>query len=91
MEDEQIREFHEKLSERIALLEEKNDKLSEASRRIEGEKRYVESELLRLQKDKQAVLYPIDNPQSLKPEDRDAAIDVLGFKRHIVLMKGEAA
>ncbi len=51
MEDEQIREFHEKLSERIALLEDKNDKLVEASRRIEGEKRYVESELLRLQKE----------------------------------------
>ena len=39
MEDEQIREFHEKLSERIALLEEKNDKLSEASRRIEGDRK----------------------------------------------------
>ncbi len=51
----------------------------------------LDKELLRLQKDKQAVLYPIDNPQSIKPEDRDAAIDVLGFKRHIVLMKGEAA
>ena len=27
MDDNQIREFHEKLSERIAVLEERNDKL----------------------------------------------------------------
>jgi len=60
MEDEQIREFHEKLSERIALLEEKNDKLSEASRRIEGEKRYVESELLRLQKEVKRLRAELD-------------------------------
>ena len=60
MEDEQIREFHEKLSERIALLEDKNDKLVEASRRIEGEKRYVESELLRLQKEVKRLRAELD-------------------------------
>ena len=60
MEDEQIREFHEKLSERIALLEEKNDKLLEASRRVEGEKRYVESELLRLQKEVKRLRAELD-------------------------------
>jgi len=60
MEDEQIREFHEKLSERIALLEEKNDKLVEASRRIEGEKRYVESELIRLQKEVKRLRAELD-------------------------------
>ena len=49
--DNQIREFHEKLSERIAVLEDRNDKLSETSRRVEGEKRFVETELLRLQKE----------------------------------------
>jgi len=60
MEDEQIREFHEKLSERIALLEDKNDKLVEASRRIEGEKRYAESELLRLQKEVKRLRAELD-------------------------------
>ncbi len=60
MEDEQIREFHEKLSERIALLEDKNDKLLEASRRVEGEKRYVESELLRLQKEVKRLRAELD-------------------------------
>jgi len=49
--DNQIREFHEKLSDRIAVLEDKNDKLVETSRRIEGEKRFAETELLRLQKE----------------------------------------
>jgi len=51
MDDDQIREFHEKLSERIAVLEDRNDKLLESSKRIEGEKRFVETELLRLQKE----------------------------------------
>src|SRR3989337_2669488 len=49
--DNQIREFHEKLSERIAVLEDKNDKLVETSRRIEGEKRFAGTELVRLQKE----------------------------------------
>src|SRR3989442_13294824 len=51
MDDNQIREFHEKLSERIAVLEERNDKLLENSKGVEGEKRFVETELLRLQKE----------------------------------------
>src|SRR5881628_3120174 len=51
MDDDQIREFHEKLSERIAVLEERNDKLLESSKRVEGEKRFIETELLRLQKE----------------------------------------
>ena len=45
MDDDQIREFSEKMSERIASLEDKNDKLLETARRAEGEKRYVETEL----------------------------------------------
>ena len=51
MDEEEIRNFSEKLSQRIALLEDKNDRLLENSRRIEGEKRFVEGELLRLQKE----------------------------------------
>jgi len=51
VDEEEIRNFSEKLSQRIALLEDKNDRLLENSRRIEGEKRFVEGELLRLQKE----------------------------------------
>jgi proteasome regulatory subunit len=51
MDDDQIREFHEKLSERIAVLEDRNDKLLENSKRVEGEKRFIETELIRLQKE----------------------------------------
>jgi proteasome regulatory subunit len=64
MDYEQIREFHEKLSERIALLEERNDKLTETSRRIEGEKRYVEGELLRLQKEVRRLKAELDRLKS---------------------------
>jgi hypothetical protein len=48
----------------------------------------LDRELLRLERAGRAVLYPIDNPQVLTAEDREAAIDVFGFKRHIVLLKG---
>lgn len=51
MDDEQIREFHEKMTGRIAVLEERNEKLTEDSRRLDGERKYVEAEVLRLQKE----------------------------------------
>lgn len=51
MNEEDIKEFSQKLSERIAMLEEKNDAILANSRRIEGEKRFVEAELMRLQKE----------------------------------------
>ncbi len=60
MDDDQIREFHEKMSERIAVLEERNDKLSETSRRIEGERKFVEAELLRLQKEVKRLKAELD-------------------------------
>jgi len=60
MDDDQIREFHEKMSERIAVLEERNDKLSETSRRIDGERKYVEAELLRLQKEVKRLKTELD-------------------------------
>ncbi|MFQ5884926.1 MAG: proteasome-activating nucleotidase [Thermoplasmata archaeon] len=46
-----MKEFSQKLSERISHLEDKNDRLLENSRRIEGEKRFIEGELIRLQKE----------------------------------------
>src|SRR6266571_3990187 len=60
MDDEQIRDFHEKMSERIAVLEERNDHLTETSRRIEGERKYVEAELLRLQKEVKRLKAELD-------------------------------
>jgi proteasome regulatory subunit len=51
VDDEQIKEFSKKLSERISHLEDKNDRLLENSRRVEGEKRFIEGELIRLQKE----------------------------------------
>jgi len=60
MDEEQIREFHEKMSERIAVLEDRNDKLSETSRRIDGERKFVEAELLRLQKEVKRLKTELD-------------------------------
>ncbi len=60
MDEDQIREFSEKLSERIASLEDRNDKLLENSRRVEGEKRYAETELVRLQKEIKRLKQELD-------------------------------
>lgn len=64
MDDNQIREFSEKMSERIASLEERNDKLLETARRAEGEKRYVETELVRLQKELRRLKQELDRLKS---------------------------
>jgi proteasome regulatory subunit len=64
MDEDQIREFSEKLSERIASLEERNDKLLENSRRVEGEKRYAETELVRLQKEIKRLKQELDRLKS---------------------------
>src|SRR5438128_10788105 len=64
MDDDQIREFSEKMSERIASLEDRNDKLLETARRAEGEKRYAETELGRLQKEIRRLKQELDRPKS---------------------------
>jgi len=60
MDEDQIREFSEKLSERIASLEDRNDKLLENARRVEGERRYAETELVRLQKEIKRLKQELD-------------------------------
>src|SRR5436189_144898 len=64
MDDDQIREFSEKMSERIASLEDRNDKLLETARRVEGEKRYAETELVRLQKEVRRLKQELDRLKS---------------------------
>lgn len=64
MDEDQIREFSEKMSERLATLEERNDKLLETARRAEGEKRYVESEVARLQKEIRRLKQELDRLKS---------------------------
>lgn len=60
MDEEETREFYEKLSERIALLEQRNDRLIQDSRQIEGQKRFIESELLKLQREAKRLRAELD-------------------------------
>src|SRR3989304_3220829 len=71
MDEDQIREFSEKLSGRIASLEERNEKLLEAARRVESEKRYVETGLQRLQKE----LRRLKSPPLISGNIRDVLAD----------------
>jgi len=64
MDEEEIREFSEKLSERIATLEGRNDRLLESTRRVETEKRYAEAELIRLQKEIKRLKQELDRLKS---------------------------
>ena len=64
MDEDQIREFSEKLSERIASLEDRNDKLLETARRVETEKRFAETEMTRLQKEIKRLKLELDRLKS---------------------------
>jgi hypothetical protein len=47
----------------------------------------VDGALRELERDRAIVLYPLDNPQEIKPEDSDAALaNSAGFARHIVYL-----
>ena len=50
----------ESMNERLAVLEEKQDKLLEATRRVEGEKKYLEMEMVRLQKEVKRLKAELD-------------------------------
>ncbi len=65
-------------------------KLAEIRRRLPDVSRAdLDRELLRLERARRAILYPIEDPEALRAEDEAAALVVAGFKRHIVLMKAE--
>ncbi len=51
MDDEQMNHLKKEISEKIAVLEEERIRYLETAKRAEGEKRYVENELIRLQKE----------------------------------------
>ncbi len=47
----------------------------------------LDKALLALQKEGRLVLMHLDDPRERTPEDEGAAIDILGFKRHILYME----
>jgi len=51
LDDEQMNHLKKEISEKIAVLEEERIRYLETAKRAEGEKRYVENELIRLQKE----------------------------------------
>jgi hypothetical protein len=48
----------------------------------------VDKSLIKMQRSKQLSLMPLDDPQEIRPEDKKAAIDMGGPKRHILYMEG---
>jgi|GEM_PF-1866670 len=44
----------------------------------------LDAELLKLQRERQIVIYPLDNPSEITPADRDAALLIAGAPHHIV-------
>jgi hypothetical protein len=47
----------------------------------------MDRELLELQRKEKLVLYPIDDPTDIQPEDAEAALMVAGFPRHILYLE----
>lgn len=60
LEEHEIEDFSEDLQERIADLEELNDSLLDETKRNEGEKKYIKSEMVRLQKEIQRLRFELD-------------------------------
>ena len=48
----------------------------------------LDAKLLSMQKEKKLAIYKLDDPSEITPEDDQAAIDILGTKRHIIYMEG---
>jgi len=48
----------------------------------------LDQKLLDMQKHEKLVLYNMDDVRHIRPEDEAAAIDIAGFKRHIIYMEG---
>ena len=59
-EDIEMEEFSEELYKRISSLEELNENLLDEARRNDGEKKYIKSEMIRLQKEIQRLRFEID-------------------------------
>jgi proteasome regulatory subunit len=59
-EDEEVVEFSHELKQRIASLETMNERLLDDARQSEGEKRYIKSEMVRLQKEIQRLRFELD-------------------------------
>jgi proteasome regulatory subunit len=58
--DGEIEEFSTELKDRIASLESMNDRLMDEAKQNEGEKRYIKSEMVRLQKEIQRLRFELD-------------------------------
>ena len=83
---DEIQEAYAKVSEgrynvrvRLSELREHLDEFSRAD---------IDRVLGEMELDESLVLMEIDDPQDIEDEDRKAAVDVGGQKRHIVYMKG---
>ncbi len=64
MDDDEGQEFFTKLSDRIAHLEDRNERLVQDSRDIEGEKKLIESELVKLRREAKRLRAELDRLKS---------------------------
>lgn len=83
MDDDEGTEFYAQLSDRIALLERRNDQLLQDSRVMEGEKRFIESELSKLRQEAKRLKKELDRLKS-PPLIIGSVRDILSDGRVIV-------
>ncbi len=60
IDDNEVEEFSHDLKQRISALESMNERLLDDARQSEGEKRYIKSEMVRLQKEIQRLRFELD-------------------------------
>ncbi len=78
MDEDEGQAFFSKLSERIAHLESRNDRLKEDSKNMQGEKRLIESELVKLRREAKRLRSELDRlktPPLIIGDVRDVLTD----------------
>jgi hypothetical protein len=48
----------------------------------------LDAQILSMQREERAALFPLDNPHEIGPEDDGAAIDLSGVKQHVLYLRG---
>lgn len=65
-------------------------RLADLRRNIDAERSVLEAKLLQMERDGELSMYPLDNPQEIGPEDRDAVLLTnTGNERHVIYYQGK--
>ncbi len=84
--EHRIRETYSRLSGRRSGVRVRLSDLRKAMSEVSCSD--LDSALLKMQDTGKLSLYGLDDPQDIRPEDEQAAINIAGFKKHVLYLRG---